>query len=48
MLSVLIGQGCAASAVGDVPSRLAVREIPASFLEIYEQVGASCEHERRR
>ncbi len=40
MLSVLIGQGCAASAVGDVPSRLAVREIPASFLEIYEQVGA--------
>jgi hypothetical protein len=40
MLSVVFGQGCTSGGVGDSPSRTAVRDIPASFLAIYEQVGA--------
>lgn len=41
LISVLIGQSCSGGAgVGDAPSRVARRDIPASFLSIYEQVGA--------
>ena len=40
LLSVVFGQSCSAGGVGDAPSRVAVRDIPASFLTIYEQVGA--------
>jgi hypothetical protein len=40
VLSVLIAQSCTAGGVGDSPSRIAVRDIPASFLAIYERVGA--------
>jgi hypothetical protein len=40
VLSVLIGQSCTPGGVGDSPSRTAVRDIPASFLAIYERVGA--------
>jgi hypothetical protein len=40
LLTVVIGQSCSGSGVGDVASRTAVRDIPASFLAIYEQVGA--------
>ena len=40
MISVLIGQSCSGGAGGDAPSRVAQRDIPASFLSIYEQVGA--------
>ena len=40
LLSVVFGQSCSAGGVGDAPSRVAVRDIPASFLRIYEQVGA--------
>jgi hypothetical protein len=40
LLTVVIGGTCTGSGVGDAPSGLAVRDIPASFLRIYEQVGA--------
>ncbi len=40
LLSVVFGQGRSGGGVGDAPSRVAVRDIPASFLTIYEQVGA--------
>jgi hypothetical protein len=40
LLSVVFGQSCSGGGVGDSPSRVAVRDIPASFLRIYEQVGA--------
>ena len=36
----MIGGTCSGSGVGDAPSALAIRDIPASFLRIYEQVGA--------
>jgi hypothetical protein len=39
LLSVMFGQSCSGSGVGDAPSRAAVRDIPARFLTIYEQVG---------
>ena len=40
VLAVLIGQSCSGGGVGDAPSAVAVRDIPASFLAIYERVGA--------
>jgi hypothetical protein len=41
VISVLIGQSCSGGAgPGDAPSQVAQRDIPASFLSIYEQVGA--------
>ncbi len=40
LLTVVIGQGCSGSGVGDAPSRVAVRDIPARMLAIYQQVGA--------
>ena len=40
VLTVVIGQSCAGGGVGDAPSRLAVRDIPARMLAIYQQVGA--------
>jgi len=40
VFSVVIGQGCSGTGVGDAPSGTAVRDIPANFLRIYEQVGA--------
>ena len=40
LLTVVIGGTCTGSGIGDAPSALAVRDIPASFLRIYEQVGA--------
>jgi len=40
LISVLLGQSCSGGAGGDVPSQVARRDIPASFLSIYEQVGA--------
>jgi hypothetical protein len=41
VISVLIGQSCSGGAgAGDAPSQVAQRDIPASFLRIYEQVGA--------
>jgi hypothetical protein len=40
LLSVVFGQSCSGGGVGDSPSRVAIRDIPASFLTIYEQVGA--------
>jgi hypothetical protein len=40
LLSVALGQSCSAGGVGDSPSREATRDIPASFLTIYKQVGA--------
>jgi hypothetical protein len=39
LISVLIGQSCSGATGGDAPSRVAQRDIPASFLSIYEQVG---------
>ena len=36
----MIGGTCAGSGVGDAPSALATRDIPRTFLRIYEQVGA--------
>jgi hypothetical protein len=39
LLTVVIGGTCTGSGVGDAPSALAVRDIPAGFLRIYEQVG---------
>jgi hypothetical protein len=41
LISVLIGQSCSGgSGVGDAPSQVAQHDVPASFLRIYEQVGA--------
>jgi hypothetical protein len=40
LLTVVIGQSCGGSGVGDAPSRAAVRDIPARMLAIYQQVGA--------
>jgi hypothetical protein len=40
LLTVVIGQSCSGSGVGDAPSRVAVRDIPARMLAIYQQVGA--------
>lgn len=40
LLTVVIGQSCGGSGVGDAPSRVAVRDIPARMLAIYQQVGA--------
>ena len=41
LLTVLLGGTCSGSGVGDAPSALATRDIPASFLSIYEQVGST-------
>ena len=44
LISPLIGQDClGGAAAGDAPSQVATRDIPASFLLIYEQVGARYE-----
>src|SRR5579872_7472699 len=40
MLTVVIGQSCSGGGLGDAPSPVAVRDIPASMLAIYQQVGA--------
>jgi hypothetical protein len=40
LLTVVMGGTCTGGGVGDAPSGLAIRDIPASFLRIYEQVGA--------
>ena len=41
LISVLIGQSCSGGAgLADSPSQVARRNIPASFLAIYESVGA--------
>jgi hypothetical protein len=40
LLTVVIGQRCGGNGVGDAPSRVAVRDIPARMLAIYQQVGA--------
>jgi hypothetical protein len=40
VLTVVIGQSRTGGRLGDAPSPLAVRDIPASMLAIYEQVGA--------
>jgi hypothetical protein len=40
LLTVVIGGTCSGSGVGDAPSALAIRDIPGTFLRIYEQVGA--------
>ncbi len=40
VLTVVIGQGCTGGGVRDAPSPVAVRDIPASMLAIYQQVGA--------
>jgi hypothetical protein len=40
LLTVVIGQSCGGNGVGDAPSRVAVRDIPARMLAIYQQVGA--------
>jgi hypothetical protein len=40
VLTVVIGQSCSGGGLGDAPSPVAVRDIPAGFLAIYEQVGA--------
>jgi hypothetical protein len=40
VLTVVIGQSCTGGGVGDAPSPVAVRDIPASMLTIYKQVGA--------
>ncbi len=41
LISVMIGQSCSGgTGVGEAPSRVAQRDIPASLLSIYEQVGA--------
>ncbi len=40
LISVLVGRSCSGGAgVGDAPSHVARRDIPANFLRIYEQVG---------
>lgn len=40
LLTVMIGQSCTGGGVGDAPSPVAVRDIPARMLAIYQQVGA--------
>ncbi|MGO9792004.1 MAG: hypothetical protein ACLP8S_21635 [Solirubrobacteraceae bacterium] len=40
LLTIVIGGTCSGSGVGDAPSALAIRDIPGTFLRIYEQVGA--------
>ena len=40
LLTVVMGGTCTGSGVGDAPSALAIRDIPTSFLRIYEEVGA--------
>jgi signal transduction histidine kinase len=40
VFSVVFGQGCAGVGLGDSPSSVAVRDVPVSFLRVYEQVGA--------
>jgi peptidoglycan DL-endopeptidase CwlO len=40
VLTVVIGQSCSGGGVGDAPSQVAVRDIPARMLAIYQQVGA--------
>ncbi len=40
VLTVVIGQSCSGGGVGDAPSPVAVRDIPARVLAIYQQVGA--------
>jgi len=40
VLTVMIGQTCTGSRVGDAPSSAAVRDIPGRMLAIYQQVGA--------
>src|SRR5579871_5652197 len=40
VLTVVIGQSCSGGGVGDVPSPVAVRDIPAGMLAIYQRVGA--------
>ena len=40
VLTVVIGQSCTGGGVGDAPSPVAVRDIPASMLAIYQRVGA--------
>src|SRR5947209_8027306 len=40
LLTVVIGQSCSGSGVGDAPSRGAAGDIPARVLAIYQQVGA--------
>ncbi|HWD70513.1 MAG TPA: hypothetical protein VG293_09965 [Solirubrobacteraceae bacterium] len=40
LLTVVIGQSCSGNGVGDAPSRVAVRDVPARMLAIYQQVGA--------
>ena len=41
VLSVLIGQSCpGGGGLGDAPSQVARRDIPANFMSLYEQVGA--------
>ena len=40
VLTVVIGQSCSGGGVGDAPSPVAVRDIPATMLAIYQQVGA--------
>ena len=40
LLTVVLGGTCSGSGVGDAPSALATRDIPRTFLRIYEQVGA--------
>jgi hypothetical protein len=40
LLTVMIGGTCSGSGIGDAPSPMATRDIPGTFLRIYEQVGA--------
>ncbi len=40
VLTVFIGQSCTGGGVGDAASQVAVRDIPANMLAIYQQVGA--------
>jgi peptidoglycan DL-endopeptidase CwlO len=40
VLTVFLGQSCTGGGVGDAPSPVAGRDIPANMLAIYEQVGA--------
>jgi hypothetical protein len=40
LLTVVIGRRCSGGGVGDATSPVAVRDIPASMLAIYQQVGA--------
>jgi hypothetical protein len=40
LITSLIEQTCSAGRIGDTPSQVARRDIPATFLAIYEQVGA--------